>query len=198
MLTPEHTENQDTKRFVQTLFAIGIGFAIMIAVFVTEYTLILAEMSLIQEKLDLSIEQMVGDGSIPAYILAMVFWTVLLGGVVGWIWGNILVPGLDRTEKFMLGLSLGVFVMPMSFVIPALIVSVRKLHSDWFGSTLPDYYGMTIDNVVSLFAGTQEQVYELTNILILVTLGIVVLLVRFIFHKPRSGNNQISSVPGRM
>lgn len=195
MITDTTTYERHTKRLVWSLFWVGIGFALMIAVFVTEYSLILAEMSLIQEKLDLSIEQMVGDGSIPAYILAMIFWTILLGGVVGWVWGRVLTPSLDRIEKFILGLVLGVFVMPMSFVIPALIVSVRKLYSDWFGAALPDYYGQTVENIVVMFAGTQEQSYELFNVLVFILLGLLLLLGKYMYQRSRS---TAEDVPGNV
>lgn len=195
MMTESYEQQKHTKRLVTALVWAGIGFTFMIAVFVTEYSLILAEMSLIQEKLDLSIEQMVGDGSVPAYILAMIFWTVLLGGVVGWVWGNVLAPSLDWIEKFILGLTLGVLVMPLSFVIPALIVSIRKLHSDWFGSPLPEYYGQTVDNIVLLFSGTQEQSYELFNVLIFIFIGLLLLLGKYIYRRYKSSKEPVPSNP---
>lgn len=166
---------RDSRRLTRVLLIVGALFAINTIVFVTEYTLLKAEMSLIEQKLQLAITNQVGDGSIFAYITSVSLWTVLLGIVVGYVWSKILFPSVAFIEKFMASLVIGVFVMPLSFVIPAFIVSVRKLGSDFFGLPLPEYYNYTIGQLVNLFGSNQEQGFELFNTLLFLALGIVIL-----------------------
>lgn len=169
----ENTQ-KDARRFEQMLLIVGGLFVVNTLVFVTEYTLLKAEMSLIEQKLQLAITNQVGDGSVFAYATSVALWTILLGVIVGYVWSKILFPSLPYIEKFMASLVLGVFVMPLSFVIPAFIVSVRKLGTDIFGWPLPDYYNATIGQLVNLFGGNQEQGYELFNVLLFLVLGICI------------------------
>ena len=169
------SQERDFRRLVRTLTVIGALFALNTIVFVTEYTLLKAEMSLIEQKLQLAITNQVGDGSMIAYITSVGLWTILLGVVVGFVWSKILFPSLATIEKFMASLVIGVFVMPLSFVIPAFIVSFRKLGTDFFGLPLPDYYGNTIGQLVNLFGGNQEQGYELFNVLLFLLAGVCIL-----------------------
>lgn len=161
----------DSKRLVKTLFIVGVLSAISAIVFVTEYGLLRAEMFLIEEKLELAITNQVGNGSVPAYLTAIVLWTSLLG-VVGWVWSKVLYPKAPLLERLVVGVAMGTFVMPIIIVIPTWIVSARKLLSDWFGLPLPDYYGVTIGNVVNLFGSNHEQGYELVAILIFFAAGL--------------------------
>jgi hypothetical protein len=165
------------KWLVAVLLVVGFLTALNIFVFVNEYSLLNAEMSNIQAKLELKIENQVGDGSVVAYLAAIIIWTALLGGVLGFVWSKILFPSLPFVEKFMVSLVLGAFVMPLNFVIPAFIVSTVKLIDDLRGIPPPAYYGDTIGKLVYLFSHNQEQGYELFNTLLFIAIGIVILAI---------------------
>lgn len=165
------------KWLIAILLIVGFLTALNIFVFVNEYSLLHAEMSNIQAKLELKIENQVGDGSVVAYLASIILWTALLGGVLGYVWSKILFPSLPFVEKFMVSLVLGAFVMPLNFVIPAVVVSGIKLMNDLVGTPPPAFYGDTIGNLVYLFANNQEQGYELFNTLLFIIIGLVILAI---------------------
>lgn len=167
-----NTSQNDSNRLVTVLLLVGILSTISALVFVFEYSLLNAEMSLIEQKLELAIENQVGNGSVLAYITAIALWTVLLGAV-GWVWSRVLYPTAPVLERLMVALGMGTFVMPLIIVIPTWIVSARKLMTDWFGYELPAYYGTTVGKVVGLFSTNQEQGYELVAILLFLAVGLV-------------------------
>ncbi len=173
-----------TRRLIVALTIIGSINAVWIFIFLTEYSLIRAEMALISEKLLLSIDDMVGHGSVPSYITAMFVWFSILVGA-GYAWAQLLFKNVDFFEKVMFSLVLGAFIMPLSFVIPAAIVSLEKLvFVEWMGGVLPEHYNTTVDAVVTLLASNHEQAYELFNVFLFACVGIIALALNrlFIFY----------------
>jgi len=167
---------RDTKKLIWTLWIVGLLMAAFAFVFVNEYSLLNAEMSLIEQKLELAIENQVGNGSVFAYLTSITLWTVLLGLIIGWVWKKILFPSLPFTEWFMAMLAVGTFVMPLSIVFPTFLVSAHKLiWTDWLGKPLAAFYKPTVTNVVTLFGSNHEQGYELVNVGVFLAVGLVIL-----------------------
>lgn len=117
-----------------------------------------------------------------AYIVQMLVWTGMLLGL-GYIWGKILFPKRILAERIVFSLILGIAVMPISFVIPYFIIVVTTVFSTLFGLTAPDFVSTTITNIVNMFYGGQEQIYEFANVFGFFVVGIIILAIKQLFAK---------------
>lgn len=158
------------------LVVIGVIASAYILVFDWEYKLLEAEMGLI-DKLLLSSQEapagLVKQGSVVAYLGQMAFWTILLS-LLGFVWSNFLFPKRPLVEKIIFSLPFGVLVMPLSFVLPAFIISAGKILGELFGTGVPGYYAPIVGKIVELISTNQEQGYEIANVLGFLILGLVI------------------------
>lgn len=166
-----------TDRLTLTLFIIGVIATAYILVFDWEYNLLKAEMGLIDQLL-LSTEQepagLVKQGSVASYLGQMAFWTAFLL-LLGMVWSSFLFPKRPLVEKVIFSLPFGILVMPLSFVLPAFIISAGKIAGELFGAGPPAYYNPVLGKIVSLISANQEQGYEVANVLGFLILGLIIL-----------------------
>jgi len=161
---------------IPSLVVIGIMATAYIVVFDWEYKLLEAEMGLIDTLLLSSQEAPAGlvkQGSVVAYLGQMVFWTVFLV-VLGLVWSSSLFAKRPLVEKIIFSLPFGVLVMPLSFVLPAFIISAGKILGELFGTGVPGYYGPTVGKIVELISTNQEQGYEIANVLVFLIIGLII------------------------
>lgn len=176
---------------IPTLVIIGIFATVYIVVFDWEYNLLKAEMGLI-DKLLLSSKTepagLVKQGSVTAYLGQMAFWTAFLL-FLGLVWSSFLFPKRPLVEKVIFALPFGVLVMPLSFVLPAFIISAGKILGQLFGTGLPSYYEPVLGKIVQLISTNQEQGYEIANVLGFLILGIIILILMKIIKKEQGVAN---------
>lgn len=178
-------------KFILSLLILGIIVTAYIIVFDWEYKLLEAEVGLIDKLLLSSPEdpaKLVEKGSVISYLAQMGFWFSFLV-LLGMVWSGFLFPKRPIVERVMFSLPFGVLVMPISFVMPAWIISLGKIISENFGSgeppAPPAYYGPIVGKIVGLISNNQEQGYEIANVLIFLVVGLIILGISKLKKQPK-------------
>lgn len=177
--------------YLKVLLGIGIWFAFVTVFGVWEYNILKAEMVL-NEKL-LAIERITEkaplSGGAPAYVLAMLTWTILILAL-GWVWSQVLFPHRNLLEKIVFSLTFGVFVMPISIFIPFAVITAATVLGTLLGTGAPAFVQpILVDGLVNLFVAGLEQVYEFTNVFAFFVVGIALLGLKKIRGQQEYGIN---------
>lgn len=153
---------------------------------VWEYNILKAEMGIVPKLVEALGPHKSG---MVSYIVQMMHWTVL-SIILGLIWSKILFPQRPLMEKIMFSLVFGVFIMPISFMIPYVTITITTVFSTIMGITPPEYVGKTLNNLVVMLLGNKEQVYEVANVFGVLALGAIILGIKSIFKR----NNPVQQV----
>lgn len=175
--------------YLKVILLIGAWFAVVTIFGVWEYDILKAEMVL-NEKL-LAIDEITKQaplsGGVPAYVLAMLTWTVLILAL-GLVWSQVLFPRRNLLEKIVFSLVFGVFVMPVSIFIPFAVITAATVLGTLVGVGAPAFVEpILVDGLVNLFVTGLEQVYEFTNVFVFFVLGLVLLVLKKMLKKPSYG-----------
>jgi len=171
--------------YLKVILLIGAWFAAVTVFGVWEYDILKAEMVL-NEKL-LAIDRITEtaplSGGVPAYLLAMATWTVLILAL-GMVWSQLLFPHRNLLEKVVFSLVLGVFAMPISIFIPFFMITAATVFGTLIGIGTPSFVvPILVDGLVNLFVSGLEQVYEFTNVFVFLALGLILLAGKKMFYK---------------
>ncbi len=171
--------------YLKVFIGIAIWFAVVTIFGVWEYDILKAEMVLNEKLLshDRIVEQAAFFGGTFAYIAEMVFWTLLVL-ILGSVWSAVLFPHRNLLEKIIFSLVFGVFVMPLSIFIPFTVITMGTVFTTLAGAPAPAFVGPTLTNIVDLFVLGHEQIYEFTNVLIFLIIGLVLLGIKRFSHTP--------------
>lgn len=123
------------------------------------------------------ISKFVFRAGVMPYVIALISWTILLL-VNGLVWSKILFPTRDWVEKVIFSLIIGVVIMPLNFMIPFLFGVSGRVVSSLFSLKAPEYVDQILKNHVFFLVNNHEQVYELTNVLIFLIVGIFVFFMK--------------------
>ncbi len=168
--------------FLKVILGIGIWFVLVMLFGVWEYNILKAEMGIVPKLVEALGPHKSG---ISSYIVQMLHWTAL-SLILGLIWSKILFPQRPLMEKIMFSLVFGVFIMPISFLIPYVIITITTVFSTIIGATPPEFAGKILNKLVAMLLGNKEQGYEVANVFGMLAIGVVILAVKSIFKKPAS------------
>lgn len=165
--------------FLKVVLGIGIWFVLVMLFGVWEYNILKAEMGIVPKLVEALGPHKSG---VVSYMVQMLHWTVA-SIIIGLIWSKILFPQRPLMEKLMFSLVFGVFVMPISFLVPYVTITITTVFSTIMGITQPAFVGSTLNKLVVMLLDNKEQVYEVANVFGAFALGVIILAIKSIFRK---------------
>lgn len=171
--------------FLKIVLGVGIWFVLVMLFGVWEYSILKAEMTIVPKLVEALLPH---KGGVLSYIVQMFSWTAM-SLILGLIWAKILFPKRALMEKIMFSLVFGVFIMPLSFLIPYFAIAVAKVVSTIAGTAPPAFVGKILEKLVMMLLGNKEQVYETANVLGVLSLGAIILGVKSLFFRKTWSNS---------
>lgn len=165
--------------FLKVVLGIGVWFVLVMLFGVWEYNILKAEMGIAPKLVEALGPHKSG---VISYMVQMLHWTVL-SIILGLIWSKILFPQRPLMEKLMFSLVFGVFIMPISFLIPYVTITITTVFSTIMGITAPEFVGSTLNKLVAMLLDNKEQIYEVANVFGALSLGIIILGIKSIFKR---------------
>lgn len=168
--------------FLKVVLGIGIWFVLVMLFGVWEYNILKAEMGIVP-----NLVAALGPhkSGVVSYMVQMLHWTAV-SLILGLVWSKILFPKRPLMERIMFSLVFGVFVMPISFLIPYITITITTVFSTIIGIAPPEFVGKTLNNLVMMLVGNKEQVYEVANVFGAFVLGAIILAIKSIFKRNSS------------
>jgi hypothetical protein len=165
--------------FLRVVLGIGIWFIVAMLFGVWEYNILKAEIGVVPQLIAALLPH---KGGVLSYMMQMIHWTVV-SLILGLVWAKVLFPKRPLMERIMFSLVFGVFIMPISFMIPYTAITITTVFSIIAGITPPAFVNKTLGDLVNLLLSNKEQVYEVANSFGMLILGAVILLIKSLMPK---------------